>query len=594
MIPLSVLRQYMPKLKDEDLKELGPVEYDQSKVPEVSKKHAENVRRKVYLPDMTESFARGVEYAGLVSSEAVYISKETKNRQNLVEIQFNAIQQEITDKDVISAPEIIAARGGYSNLNERLKADASKVLPITLNVKRPPSGLKAMVGDGVTDDYDAYIAIIEYINARANVGGVVYFPKGTYLIDRYRITGGDSANNLVEPIFKNLMNWSFIGHRAVIKCKGDFTRTYDYDVDTSKRSYSLGVTPLCFEDCDNTYLEGISADGSVYDMKKDDGVSEGYNFGLRLNGVRNFVAKDCNFNNFHQDGIGIFCSFTRRKDGFNEPCRNVYMENVKAIGNARQGMTVGNLVGGRFKNCAFNRTGQTGDYGYHLPISGVDLENDYADITNPAEPTQNVIFDDCEFLDNLTTFYIHDNNVKDIIVDNCIMKSTVSAGYNDESIRLNGKKLIFVNNVVDVDKNINVGGMYEGMEQDIILSGNHINANRFICHSSFGGIPSVKRMLFRDNRFILNQFYAYQSRALSLTSNQIEIKESSKYTDENNAINLNSIWISANNDFYTNKKSGAFIVIYGLTPVRSDTYNTRQYLRPEGEIDLGTVFYSKG
>lgn len=37
MIPLSVLREYMPKLNDEDLKELGPIEYDQSKVPEVSK-----------------------------------------------------------------------------------------------------------------------------------------------------------------------------------------------------------------------------------------------------------------------------------------------------------------------------------------------------------------------------------------------------------------------------------------------------------------------------------------------------------------------------------------------------------------------------
>ena len=579
---------------DRDTSGLGPIEYDQSKVPALIRKHADNVRTKTYGQEVRESLARGVEYAGLVSSEATKTAQDTKNRQDVLETYNDQVIAEITDKDIVSAPEIIAARDGEATLNDRLISDKSKVLPITLNVKQPPAGLTPMVGDGVTDDYDAYMAIVAYINARANVGGVVYFPKGTYLIDRYKIVGGENANSLTDPVFKDLRNWSFIGHRAVIKCKGDFTRTYDYDVDTSKRSYRLGVTPLCFEDCDNTYLEGISADGSVYDMKKDNGVAEGYNFGLRLNGVRNFVAKDCNFSNFHQDGIGIVCSFTRKNNGFNEPCRNVYMENVKAIGNARQGMTIGNLHGGRFKNCAFNRTGQTGDYGYHLPISGVDLENDYADITNPAEPTQNVIFDDCEFLDNLTTFYIHDNNVKDIIVDGCIMKSTVSAGYNDESIRLNGKKLIFTNNVVDVDKNINVGGMYEGMEQDIILSGNHINANRFICHSSFGGIPSVKRMLFRDNRFILNQFYAYQSRALSLTSNQIEIKESSKYTDTNHAINLNSIWISANNDFYTNKKTGMFIVLYGLTPVDSDVYKTRERLRPEGEINLGTVFYGKG
>lgn len=127
MIPLSVLREYMPKLKDEDLKELGPVEYDQSKVPEVSKKHAENVRRKVYLPDMTESFARGVEYAGLIASDAVGISNETKGRQDSVETQFNAVQQEMTGKDVISAPELIAARGGEPTLSDRLDKEQQEV-----------------------------------------------------------------------------------------------------------------------------------------------------------------------------------------------------------------------------------------------------------------------------------------------------------------------------------------------------------------------------------------------------------------------------------------------------------------------------------
>lgn len=126
-IPLSVLREYMPKLKDEDLKELGPIEYDQSKVPEVSKKHAENVRRKAYLPDMTESFARGLEYAGLIANEAVDISNETKGRQDTVETQFNSVQQELTDKDPISAPELIAARNGEANLKARLDKEQQQV-----------------------------------------------------------------------------------------------------------------------------------------------------------------------------------------------------------------------------------------------------------------------------------------------------------------------------------------------------------------------------------------------------------------------------------------------------------------------------------
>lgn len=127
MIPLSVVREYMPKLKDEDLKELGPVEYDQSKVPEVSKKHAENVRRKVYLPDMTESFARGVEYAGLIANGSDILSRATGERQDALEIYNNQVIREMTDKDVISAPEIIAAREGKYTLNERLASDRKRI-----------------------------------------------------------------------------------------------------------------------------------------------------------------------------------------------------------------------------------------------------------------------------------------------------------------------------------------------------------------------------------------------------------------------------------------------------------------------------------
>lgn len=52
---------------------------------------------------------------------------ELKNRQNNVENQFNVIQQEITDKDVISSPEIIAARNGEATLNDRLDKEQQEV-----------------------------------------------------------------------------------------------------------------------------------------------------------------------------------------------------------------------------------------------------------------------------------------------------------------------------------------------------------------------------------------------------------------------------------------------------------------------------------
>ena len=96
--------------RDRDTSGLGPIEYDQTKVPQLIRKHADNVRTKTYGQEVREAQARNAEYAGLIANEAVDTSNETKGRQDTVESQFNAVQQEMTDKDVISAPEIISLR----------------------------------------------------------------------------------------------------------------------------------------------------------------------------------------------------------------------------------------------------------------------------------------------------------------------------------------------------------------------------------------------------------------------------------------------------------------------------------------------------
>ena len=61
--------------------------------------------------------------------EAEYI--ELKSRQSDVESQFDGIKQEMLEKDVISAPEIIAARNGEATLSERLNKDAEILSSIT-------------------------------------------------------------------------------------------------------------------------------------------------------------------------------------------------------------------------------------------------------------------------------------------------------------------------------------------------------------------------------------------------------------------------------------------------------------------------------
>ena len=128
--------------RDRDTSGLGPIEYDQTKVPEFIRKHANYVRTKTYGQEVREAQARNAEVAGLIANEALDISNATNGRQNSLESQFTNIQQEITDKDVISSPEIIAARGSETTLGARL--DRTKPIKYLYNV---PSTTDLRVGE---------------------------------------------------------------------------------------------------------------------------------------------------------------------------------------------------------------------------------------------------------------------------------------------------------------------------------------------------------------------------------------------------------------------------------------------------------------
>ena len=110
-----------------DTSPVPPLEYDQSMVPELSRKHADYVRTKTYGHDVREGLARGVEYAGLVSSVATKTAQSTQLRQDSLEAYNDQVIAEMTDKDVISAPEIIEARNGKTTLAERLAEDGEKI-----------------------------------------------------------------------------------------------------------------------------------------------------------------------------------------------------------------------------------------------------------------------------------------------------------------------------------------------------------------------------------------------------------------------------------------------------------------------------------
>lgn len=178
MIPLSVLREYRPDLRMEDLEKLGPIEYDQSKVPDTSRKHANNIRRKVYGVDTRESQARGIEYAGLVSSVATKTAQDTQLRQDSLETYNAQVIAEMTDKDVISAPEIIAARNGRQTLSERLAEDGEKIELVQTAFRQFTVNIAdfGVVYDDPTFDNMPIIALAQdYVSAHGS--GDIYFPN---------------------------------------------------------------------------------------------------------------------------------------------------------------------------------------------------------------------------------------------------------------------------------------------------------------------------------------------------------------------------------------------------------------------------------
>ena len=113
--------------RDRDTSGLGPIEYDQSKVPALIRNHADNVRTKTYGQEVREAQARNAEYAGLIASEADskatsadLLSKDTQNR-------FKDQIEGTTNSD-----EIIDARRPYglkafTTLNDRLDAQTKFV-----------------------------------------------------------------------------------------------------------------------------------------------------------------------------------------------------------------------------------------------------------------------------------------------------------------------------------------------------------------------------------------------------------------------------------------------------------------------------------
>src|SRR5690349_24927056 len=81
------------------------------------------------------------------------------------------------------------------------------------------------VGDGRTDNYEAFHRWAAYVNAQK--GGNYFFAPGTYYVARYRTTSYASkvASEVRNAPLVDCRNLTITGDRAVIRLNGKFHRS---------------------------------------------------------------------------------------------------------------------------------------------------------------------------------------------------------------------------------------------------------------------------------------------------------------------------------------------------------------------------------
>lgn len=215
------------------------------------------------------------------------------------------------------------------------------------------------IGDDLTDNTAAFIALSKFVNARGGNCKIV-FDEGIY---RYKPTGfgftGDQWRAAVELV--DVKNVYIQGKGTVIK------QIKDADWKTSGVNGGgnhLEESPMQFRStgdrtCKNITIEQIHMLGARVEYLNNDGAC----FGFAFRGVENIYLRDCSATGWGTDGLYLGTTYNNTYRGF-----NAYIENCVFDNNTRQGASVVGIDNASFFKCSFMNT-NGGTLGY-----GIDFE----------------------------------------------------------------------------------------------------------------------------------------------------------------------------------------------------------------------------
>jgi hypothetical protein len=270
------------------------------------------------------------------------------------------------------------------------------------------------VGDGVADDYDALVAAADY--ASENAGTTLVFPAGTYKANRYIFPG--TTNNHI--IYHDVSDIHLVGCGATVAVKGDIVRT---------SSAVRSIVPFYFESVTNFSMRGFTLQGNVQQMTRSAGVTEAFSHGIATSNCQDYSISDVTVSGFSADGIYLGGGAPTNGLGQYQADRNVFIHNVVATANARQGLTINQARNVFVSDSTFSDQGRVGAYGGHAPQAGVDIEPNRTGSLVDVQ-TGEIEFLNSSFLHNLGSQFIASERES---VDSVLLSGANIASSSDSS-----------------------------------------------------------------------------------------------------------------------------------------------------------------
>jgi len=263
------------------------------------------------------------------------------------------------------------------------------------------------VADGRADNYAAFRRLADHAT---RVGGGRYvFPPGVYRVAQYRTTDAyqreaflaQRPHEVANAVYKGCRNLEISGKGAVIRLNGRFHRS----AKAKAGELLMGVfMPFELRRCQNVTISGFEIDGGVRDMTKDPNVTEAYAYLVALNGCRGVTLRDLHLHHSQTDAI-LLSDDAQLSGGRGIACRDIRIERVRCLNNARGGLAPLQVLGLICTDCEFSgSTFGTGRYGRHAPGFGVDVEPDRHLPAQVDTMTGNLHFERCTFRDNFSAF----------------------------------------------------------------------------------------------------------------------------------------------------------------------------------------------